>query len=115
MGSVNEFSGQLNGKLLTFVKFEHIEMIKNSMEPYYGKNLLEFFYILHSKIFSTLVERSHLRLQLEPPRLYDETSDKNVEANADITKVHYEIKNDSLQIPFETQLCANLRQMFGSF
>jgi len=112
VGFANEFSGQLNGKILTFIKFEHIEMIKNSIEPQYGKDLREFFYILHSKIFSVLVERSHLRLQLEPPRLYDVTSDTNVESNADITKLHYEIKNDSLQIPLETQLCVSLRQIF---
>lgn len=112
MGFVNEFSGQLNGKLLTFLKFEHVGIFRNAVDPYYGKDLNEFFYIVHSKIFSSLVERSHLRLQLEPPRLYDETSDKNVESNTDIIKVHYEIKNDSLQIPLETQLCANLRQIF---
>ena len=112
MGFANEFSGQLNGKLLTFLKFEHIATMKNAIDPHYGKDLSEFFYILHSKIFSTLVERSHLRLQLEPPRLYDVTLDKDVESNTDITKFHYELKNDSLQIPLETQLCANLKQIF---
>lgn len=112
MGFANEFNGQLNGKLLTFIKFENIAMIKNAIDPHYGKDLNEFFYILHSKIFSTLVERSHLRLQLEPPRLYDVTLDKDVESNTDITKFHYEIKNDSLQIPLETQLCANLKRIF---
>ena len=111
-GVVTEFNGQLHGMMLSFGKFEHMEMIKNSIDPYYGRDFLEFFYILHSKIFSVLVERSHLRLQLEPPRFYDETLDKNVKDNTDIIKVYYDIKNDDLQIPLEIQVCANLKQLF---
>lgn len=115
MGFVNEFSGQLNGKLLTFVKFEDVEIFRNAVDPYYGRSLDEFFYILHSKIFSVFVERSHLRLQLEPPRLYAETSDKNTGDKTDIIKIHYDIKNDSLRIPLETLLLTNLKQVFRTF
>ncbi|MEX0656208.1 MAG: hypothetical protein WD154_01510 [Nitrosopumilaceae archaeon] len=116
VGFVNEFSGQLNGKIITFVKIEHMQTIRKAVANYYKQeNLSEFFYILHSKFFSTLVERTHLRLQLEPPRDYDNETDKNVATNNEAIKVRFDIKSDKMYIPIETQLWTNLKQAFRTF
>jgi two-component system chemotaxis response regulator CheY len=116
MGFVNEFDGQLNGKIISFVKIEHLPILRNATINYYGKESIpEVFYLLHSKIFSTLVDRTHLRLQLEPARQFDPQNDKNVPENIEAIKALYEIKNDQFVLPIETQLWANLKQAFRTF
>lgn len=116
VGFVNEFSGQQSGKLVSFIKNEHLPILRNATISYYGKeSLCEAFYLLHSKIFSYLVDRSHLRLQLDPPRQFDQQIDKNVSQNTEAIKALYEIKNNQLVIPIETQLWTNLKQAFRTF
>lgn len=118
IGYVMEFVGQQNGTISAFVKNEDMIHLSHISSDYFSLPVneadksIEFFNIILTKFFSSMIEMSHHILNKEMIRAYDKTIDMYPSSSQAI-KAIFEIRTKILKIPIEIQLWSDIKQILG--
>lgn len=115
-GYVTGFNGPRNGEVITLVKPNDLDIIRQNLERTLlikldqlvdFNDVVEFFNIINQKVITVLSNSLQLSFSREPIRMYDESKDKTTNWN-DVIKATFEIKLNK-PISLNIILCSGRR------
>jgi len=118
IGFSTEVSGQQDGIIVAILKIKDLRSFSGQEDIGYmpeeeKANYMELFNVLNNNIVSQIIEFTHVKIELSPPRFYNKETDSMIKEH-DFVKITYEISVVGNTVPLEYYMWFNVDHLIRS-